>query len=150
MDPSSILLLILIDGEPEVGIRTFLVCCWQFGIFVFLSFFFLSCKLNSYLRHTSTFFLFWKMQTFHLVQHQSHRVLFLYKSTQLRVYIKYKNHTFDRVTTILFSSLLCCCWGVRFFLFSRKTLWPFFWGERLLVQFKEDLTGSQINWLPVK
>merc|ERR1719419_2049672 len=45
------------------------------------------------------------MQKLQVIQHQSPRVLFLCKSTQLRVYIRYKITLFYRVTSVLFSSL---------------------------------------------
>lgn len=135
VDPphSSILLPILIDLWC---VRS--QCQKIFGqlltVFLGLIFFsFLSCKLNSYLRHISTFFFFFsseRMQKLQVIQHQSHRVLFLCKSTQLRVYIRYKITLFYRVTSVLFSSLFVLqlrCQGFSNFLL-RKTLWPFFWG----------------------
>ncbi len=72
------------------------------------------------------------MQKVHLIQHQSHRVLFLCKSTQLRVYIRYKitlfivwqqfcSHHFCVVAEVLGFVSFC-------FFLLRKTLWPFFWG----------------------
>lgn len=130
MLPHSLILPpILIDGEQEVCARKYSVSCWRFWGFCCLSFFcFSSCKLDSYLRHTSTFFFLWKDAKISFNSAPKSPCSVLFKSTQLRVYIRYKitlfivwqpfcSHHFCVVAEVL---------GVVDFL-VRKTLWPFFW-----------------------